>query len=68
MLSRISVGDDGFTNLSGICEGTNVGDLQFYLDRKRNTNDLHGLGAFLLMNEEWNTGVSSQRLAAGGKT
>lgn len=62
VLSRISLGSDGLTNLSGICEGTNVGNLQYYLDRKRNTNDLHGLGAFLIMNEEWNTSVSSQRV------
>lgn len=60
VLTRISVGPDDLTNLTGICEGTNVGDLQYYLDRKRNTNDLHGLGAFLIMNEEWNTSVSSQ--------
>jgi unsaturated rhamnogalacturonyl hydrolase len=64
VLSRISLGSDGLTNLTGICEGTNVGDLQFYLDRKRNTNDFHGLGAFLIMNEEWNTSVSSQRVEA----
>ena len=61
VLTRISVGPDGLTELTGICEGTNVGDLQYYLNRKRETNDLHGLGAFLLMNEEWNTSVSSQR-------
>jgi unsaturated rhamnogalacturonyl hydrolase len=60
VLTQISLGTDGLTNLANICEGTNVGDLQFYFDRKRNTNDLHGLGAFLLMNEEWNTSVSSQ--------
>jgi unsaturated rhamnogalacturonyl hydrolase len=59
VLSRISVGPDGLTNLTGICEGTNVGDLSFYFNRKRNTNDFHGLGAFLLMNEEWNTSVSN---------
>lgn len=64
VLTRISLGSDGLTNLSGICEGTNVGDLQYYFNRKRNTNDLHGLGAFLLMNEEWNTSVSSQLIDA----
>jgi unsaturated rhamnogalacturonyl hydrolase len=62
VLTRISLGPDGLTNLTDICEGTNVGDLQFYLNRKRNTDDFHGLGAFLLMNEEWNTSISSQRL------
>jgi unsaturated rhamnogalacturonyl hydrolase len=64
VLSRLSLGPDGLTNITDICEGTNVGDQQFYFDRKRNTNDLHGLGAFLLMNEEWNTSVASQKLGA----
>src|SRR5690348_10302706 len=62
VLSRVSLGPDGRTNVAGICVGTNVGDLQFYLDRPRMTNDFHGLGAFLIMNEEWNTSVASQRL------
>ncbi len=39
--------------------------LQFYLDHARRTNDLHGLGAFLIMNEEWNTSVSSFHLQPG---
>jgi len=51
VLTRISLGDDGLTNLIDICEGTNVADLAYYLQRKRNTNDFHGLGAFLIMNE-----------------
>ena len=32
-----------------ICEGTWIGDYAFYCNRKRCTNDLHGVGAFLLM-------------------
>jgi unsaturated rhamnogalacturonyl hydrolase len=59
VLSRISVDSDGLTDLEGICIGTNVGDLKWYLDRPRKTNDFHGLGAFVLMNEEWNTSVSN---------
>jgi unsaturated rhamnogalacturonyl hydrolase len=59
VLSRISLGSDGLTNLEGICIGTDVGDLEWYLARPRATNDFHGLGAFLLMNEEWHTSVAS---------
>ena len=44
---------DGLTQLADICIGTNVGDLPFYLARPRAANDLHGLGAFLIMNEEF---------------
>ena len=64
VMSRLSVGEDGLTNLTEICTGTNVGDLAWYLARPRMANDLHGLGAFLLMNEEWNTSVSSMKFHA----
>jgi unsaturated rhamnogalacturonyl hydrolase len=32
-----------------VCIGTGVGDYQFYIDRPTEVNDLHGVGAFLLM-------------------
>ena len=32
-----------------VCIGTGVGSYQFYCDRPCVTNDLHGVGAFLLM-------------------
>lgn len=53
VLTRISLDSDGMVNLTGICEGTNVADLAYYYGRKRLTNDLHGLGAFLIMNEKF---------------
>jgi len=52
VLSKVSVGADGHSHIDDICEGTNVGDKASYLARKRYTDDFHGLGAFLLMNEE----------------
>jgi unsaturated rhamnogalacturonyl hydrolase len=52
VLAKISLGSDKRTNLTDICEGTNVGDLNYYLGRARKTNDFHGLGAFLIMNEQ----------------
>jgi len=53
VLQRISKGSDGRTNLTEICIGTNVGDsYAFYRDRPRATNDFHGLGAFLIMQEQ----------------
>ena len=36
VLTKLSVGPDGLTNLIDICEGTNVGDLAYYFARKRN--------------------------------
>ena len=52
VLTKLSMDADGMTNLVDICEGTNVSDLTYYFARKRNVNDFHGLGAFLIMNEE----------------
>jgi unsaturated rhamnogalacturonyl hydrolase len=51
--TRLSLDADGQTNITDICEGTNVADLTYYFARKRNTNDFHGLGAFLIMNEKF---------------
>lgn len=52
VLARLSVGADGRTNLADISVGTNVGDYAYYAGRTRATNDFHGLGAFLIMNEQ----------------
>jgi unsaturated rhamnogalacturonyl hydrolase len=53
VLTKLSLDSDGQTNITDICEGTNVADLAYYFARKRNTNDFHGLGAFLIMNEKF---------------
>lgn len=52
VLEKLSLGSDGRTNLADISVGTNVGDYAFYVARPRATNDFHGLGAFLIMNEQ----------------
>jgi unsaturated rhamnogalacturonyl hydrolase len=52
VLAKLSVGSDGRTNLADISVGTNVGDYAYYVARDRATNDFHGLGAFLIMNEQ----------------
>lgn len=43
-------GDD--LQLGHVCIGTGVGDYQHYIDRPVSVNDLHGMGAFLLMCQE----------------
>ncbi|HEV7898492.1 MAG TPA: glycoside hydrolase family 88 protein [Planosporangium sp.] len=48
VLARVSSTGD----VREICVGTNVGNQAYYLARPRKTNDLHGLGAFLIMNEQ----------------
>lgn len=64
VLTRISLDTDGLTNLADICEGTNVADIAYYFARKRNVNDFHGLGAFLILNEHMITRGLPRRLLA----
>ena len=52
VLTQLSKDDKGHAHIANICEGTNVGDLAFYLARPRSVDDFHGLGAFLIMNEQ----------------
>jgi unsaturated rhamnogalacturonyl hydrolase len=53
VLANLSTGTDGLTYLRDVCVGTSVSDsLSYYFDRTRATNDFHGLGAFLIMNEQ----------------
>jgi unsaturated rhamnogalacturonyl hydrolase len=52
MLTHLIVHPDNDVSITDICAGTVVGDLSYYLQRPRNTDDLHGIGAFLLMNEQ----------------
>jgi unsaturated rhamnogalacturonyl hydrolase len=52
VLQKISLGSDGKTRLTDISVGTNVGNYAYYIARTRATNDFHGLGAFLIMNEQ----------------
>ncbi|HWR37438.1 MAG TPA: glycoside hydrolase family 88 protein [Clostridia bacterium] len=62
VMTKLTFGEDGLTNISDICEGTNVSDRAYYFGRKRPVNDFHGLGAFLLMNEHAMTAKSSIEL------
>jgi unsaturated rhamnogalacturonyl hydrolase len=52
VLTQLCIDADGQAHIANICGGTNVGDLNYYLNRPRNTDDFHGLGAFLIMNEQ----------------
>jgi unsaturated rhamnogalacturonyl hydrolase len=67
VLTKVSLNSDGLTDITDICEGTNVADLAYYLARKRNVNDFHGLGAFLIMNEHFLTSASAMELTRPSK-
>ncbi len=64
VLTKLSLDADGMANITDICEGTNVADVNYYFARKRNTNDFHGLGAFLIMNEHFLTSASAMELTS----
>ena len=52
VLTQISEGADNMVYLKNICAGTGVStDINYYFNRPKNTNDNHGLGSFLIMNE-----------------
>jgi len=62
VLSQLSLDPRGEAHIANICDGTNVGDLNYYLQRQRMTDDFHGLGAFLIMNEQMRqTGCAANR-------
>lgn len=44
--------DDQDIQIGNVCIGTGVGNYQYYIDRPVSVNDLHGVGAFLLMCSE----------------
>ena len=66
VMSKVSLGEDGLANIADICEGTNVGDLAFYYGRKHPVNDFHGLGAFLIMNEEFQHNAPAMSITVDG--
>ena len=49
VINMVEENDDGTIILPDICIGTGVGDYEFYIDRPTRENDLHGIGAFVLM-------------------
>ncbi len=53
IMQKVSLGSDGLTNITDISIGTSVGNLAYYFGRPRATNDFHGLGAFLIMLEQF---------------
>lgn len=54
VLDAISLDAAGRTSLVGTVIGTSVGNLAYYLGQARATDDWHGLGAFLIMHEQFN--------------
>ena len=50
-LTQVKI-ENGKMDISGICVGTGVGPLGYYLNRPTSSNDLHGMGAFLMLTAE----------------
>jgi unsaturated rhamnogalacturonyl hydrolase len=53
IVNSLNIGEDGYLGVRGVCIGTGVGDLEHYYNRPTSENDLHGVGAFLLMASEY---------------
>jgi unsaturated rhamnogalacturonyl hydrolase len=52
VLNTVSPVASGTTaRIEGTVQGTDVGGLAYYLGRQQKDNDLHGIGAFLIMHE-----------------
>jgi len=54
VLTKVYIGTDDRTNVTNISRGTNVSNASYYYNRVRPLNDMHGLGAFLIMKEAFN--------------
>jgi unsaturated rhamnogalacturonyl hydrolase len=52
VLDTVSLDAQGRARLEGTVIGTSVGDLAYYLARPRQTNNVHGIGAFLIVHEQ----------------
>jgi unsaturated rhamnogalacturonyl hydrolase len=62
MLSQLIANSDHDVSVPNICAGSVVGDLPYYLARPRNTDDIHGIGAFLLMNEQMRSAPCARKM------
>ena len=49
VIDRLTYDEAGNVQIGGVCVGTGVGNYAHYLGRTVSTNDLHGVGAYLLM-------------------
>jgi len=49
VLSHSITENDGKIGIHGVCIGTGVSDYTYYINRPTTENDLHGMGAFVLM-------------------
>jgi unsaturated rhamnogalacturonyl hydrolase len=51
VMATVALDGEGRARLGGTAIGTSVGDLAYYLARPRQPNNVHGIGAFLLLHE-----------------
>lgn len=51
VINRLKWDENGMI-IDNICVGTGIGNYQFYCNRPTSINDLHGVGAFLIMTSE----------------
>ena len=54
VIRSLSFDEGGHVRIGHVCIGTGIGDYPFYVARPTSVNDLHGVGAFLIMCDEMN--------------
>ena len=54
VIRSLTFDENGRVEIGHVCIGTGIGDYPFYVARPTSVNDLHGVGAFLIMCDEMN--------------
>jgi unsaturated rhamnogalacturonyl hydrolase len=54
VIHSLTFDGNGGVQIDGVCVGTGIGDYAFYAARPISVNDLHGVGAFIIMCDEIN--------------
>lgn len=61
VINKLIINEDKTVTVPSICVGTGVGDYRFYIERPVCENDLHGMGAFVLMCTEYDLLLRGER-------
>ena len=61
VIDTLTFSKDGGIEINKVCIGTGLGQYEDYIARPVSTNDLHGVGAFLLMCAGYHTAFENER-------
>lgn len=61
VIDTLGYDENGGIQVQKVCIGTGINDYEGYINRPTSTNDLHGMGAFLLMCCEYHTAFDGKK-------